>query len=104
MNARDRSGTKQNAGQMFTSVRQPGSLFLHQVQQFTQNPSPENAEGIPAAFFLTMFPAGLIPEGEQKRDSPEYRLGKSNMGNKEALNDFENQYPEYREKCSKMTL
>lgn len=85
---------------VYLSVRQPGSLFLHQVQQFTQNPSPENAEGIPAAFFLTMFPAGLIPEGEQKlrNIAPEYQQAwkEYNMGNKEALNDFENQYPEYR--------
>lgn len=85
---------------VYLSVRLPGSMFLHQIQEFAQNPSAENASGIPQAFFLTMFPAGMIPQGEQAlRDiAPIYQEAwkKYNMGDKEALNRFEEQYPEYR--------
>lgn len=85
---------------VYLSVRLPGSMFLHQIQEFAQNPSAENASGIPGAFFLTMFPAGMIPQGEQVlRDmAPMYQEAwkKYNMGDKEALNRFEEQYPEYR--------
>lgn len=85
---------------VYLSVRLPGSMFLHQIQEFAQNPSAENASGIPQAFFLTMFPAGMIPQGEQAlRDmAPMYQEAwkKYNMGDKEALNRFEEQYPEYR--------
>ena len=85
---------------VYLSVRLPGSMFLHQIQEFAQNPTAENASGVPNAFFLTMFPAGMIPEGEQKlRDmAPLYQEAwkKYNMGDKEALNKFEEQYPEYR--------
>lgn len=85
---------------VYLSARLPGSLFLHQVNEFAQNPTPQNASGIPQAFFLTMFPAGMIPEGEQKlRDiAPLYQQAwkEYNMGNKNALNEFEDKYPEYR--------
>lgn len=85
---------------VYLSARLPGSLFLHTVNEFAQNPTPENASGIPQAFFLTMFPAGMIPEGEQHmRDiAPEYQQAwrEYNMGNKDALNEFEDKYPEYR--------
>lgn len=85
---------------VYLSARLPGSLFLHQINEFAQNPTPQNASGIPPAFFLTMFPAGMIPEGEQKlRDiAPEYQQAwkEYNMGNKEALNEFEEKHPEYR--------
>lgn len=84
---------------VYLSARLPGSLFLHQVNEFAQNPTPQNASGIPQAFFLTMFPAGMIPEGEQNlRDiAPEYQQAwkEYNMGNKDALNEFEDKYPEY---------
>lgn len=85
---------------VYLSARLPGSLFLHTVNEFAQNPTPQNASGIPQAFFLTMFPAGMIPEGEQKlRDiAPLYQQAwkEYNMGNKNALNEFEDKYPEYR--------
>lgn len=85
---------------VYLSARLPGSLFLHTVNEFAQNPTPQNASGIPQAFFLTMFPAGMIPEGEQNlRDiAPEYQQAwkEYNMGNKDALNEFEEKYPEYK--------
>lgn len=84
---------------VYLSARLPGSLFLHQVNEFAQNPTPQNASGIPQAFFLTMFPAGMIPEGEQnlRGIAPEYQQAwkEYNMGNKDALNEFEDKYPEY---------
>lgn len=85
---------------VYLSARLPGSLFLHTVNNFTMNPTPQNAGSIPQAFFLTMFPAGMIPEGEQvlRGIAPEYQQAwkEYNMGNKEALNEFEDKYPEYR--------
>jgi hypothetical protein len=50
---------------VYLSARLPGSLFLHTVAQFTNDPTPENAKAIAPAFMLTLFPAGMIPEGEQ---------------------------------------
>ena len=85
---------------VYLSARLPGSLFLHTVAQFTNDPTPENAKAIAPAFMLTLFPAGMIPEGEQymRNLNTEYQKAwrEYNMGNSDALNEFYDKHPEYR--------
>jgi hypothetical protein len=85
---------------VYLSARLPGSLFLHTIAQFTNDPTPENAKAIAPSFMLTLFPAGMIPEGEQymRNLNTEYQKAwrEYNMGKTDALNEFYDKYPEYR--------
>jgi len=76
----------------YLSYRMPGSSFISGV-------ASGNPNGIAAGLMLTLFPAGLYPEGEMKQRglSTEYQKAWLDMalGNNKAMTEFYAANPEY---------